>query len=92
MIRSRLHGEEERFIQQRHQIHGYKPTGDGQDSPVGIATRNGLESPRIECQWKARFPVPSRQRLGPTQPPVQLVKRPQRGTEPPPSTIRLRIG
>jgi hypothetical protein len=89
MIRSRLHREEERFIYKLHQIHGYTPTGDCQDSVVGIATRYGLGSPRIECQWRARLSVPSRLSLGTTKPPEQMGKQLQHGAEPPPSTTSI---
>jgi len=30
----------------------------GQDSSVGIATRNGLDGPEIESRWEARFSTP----------------------------------
>ena len=43
------------------------------DSPVGIATRYGLDGPGIESRWGRDFPHPSRPALGPTQPPVQWV-------------------
>ena len=49
------------------------------DSPVGIATRNGLDGPGIESRWGRDFPHPSRPGLGPTQPPVQRVPRLFRG-------------
>jgi len=45
----------------------------GRDSSVGIATRYGLEGPRIECLWGRDFPHPSRPTLGPTQPPIKWV-------------------
>jgi hypothetical protein len=45
----------------------------GPDSSVGIATRYGLDGPRIESRWERYFPYPSRTALGPTQPPVQYV-------------------
>jgi hypothetical protein len=37
---------------------------------VGIATRCGLDSLRIEFCWERDFLHPSRPALGPTQPPV----------------------
>jgi len=39
----------------------------------GIATRYGLDSPRIESRWRRDYPHPSRPDLGPTQPPIQMV-------------------
>ena len=45
----------------------------GRDSSVGIATRYGLDGPRIESRWGRDFPHPSRPVLGPTQPPIQWV-------------------
>ena len=30
----------------------------GRDSAVGVATRNGLDSPGIESRWGARFSAP----------------------------------
>jgi len=41
--------------------------------PVGIATRYGLDGPRIESRWGRDFPHPLRPVLGPTQPPMQWV-------------------
>jgi hypothetical protein len=46
---------------------------EGRDSSVGIATRYGLDGPGIESRWGRDFPHPSRQALGPTQPPTQWV-------------------
>jgi len=43
----------------------------GRDSPVGIATRYGLDGPVIESRWGRDFPHPSRTDLGPTQLPTQ---------------------
>jgi len=45
----------------------------GRDSSVGIATRYGLDGPRIESRWEAKLSHLSRPALGPTQPPVQWV-------------------
>jgi hypothetical protein len=45
----------------------------GRDSSVGMATRYGLDGPRIESRWGRDFSHPSRSALGPTQPPVQWV-------------------
>jgi hypothetical protein len=47
----------------------------GPCSSVGIATRNGLDSPGIESRWGRDFLNPSRPALGPTQPPVQRLPR-----------------
>jgi hypothetical protein len=46
----------------------------GWDSVFSIATRYGLDGPGIECRWERDFPNPSRPALGPTQPPVKLVR------------------
>ena len=45
----------------------------GRDSSVRIATRYGMDGPRIESRWGRRFPHPSRPALGATQPPIQWV-------------------
>jgi hypothetical protein len=67
----------------------------GRDSSVGIAIRYGLDSSGIEFRWKQGFPQPSRQAMGPTQPPpshnayrvtFQGVKQPGRGVNHPPSS------
>ena len=42
-------------------------------SSVGIVTRCGLDRPRIECRWGARFSAPSRPALRLTQPFIQWV-------------------
>ena len=62
----------------------------GRDSSVGIATRYGLHGPGIESRWGRDFSHPSRQALGPIQPPIQWVpglflgvKRPGRDDHPP---------
>ena len=39
------------------------------DNSVSIATRYGLDGPRIESKWERDFPPA----LGPTQPPIQWV-------------------
>jgi hypothetical protein len=43
------------------------------DGSVGIATRYGLEGPRIESQREQGFPHVSTPALGPTQPPIEWV-------------------
>ena len=48
-------------------------------SSVGIATRYGLDDPRIESLWGRDFTHPSRPALGSTQPPVQWVPGLSRG-------------
>ena len=62
----------------------------GRDIPIGIATRYGLDGPRIESHWEARFSAPVQ-----TGPGVHLasykegtgsflgVKRPGRGLDHP---------
>ena len=47
----------------------------GSNSSVGTATRSGLYGPEIESGGERHFPHPSRQALGPTQPPVQWILR-----------------
>jgi len=49
------------------------------DSSVGIATRYGLDDPRIESRWGGDFPHPSRPALRPTQAPTQWVPGLSRG-------------
>lgn len=41
------------------------------DSSVSIVSRYGLDGSGIETMFEQDFPHPSRQALGPTQPPVQ---------------------
>ena len=52
---------------------GYATVGRDRDTPVGIATRYGLEGPGIESWWGRDFSHPSRTDLRPTQPPIQWV-------------------
>ena len=47
--------------------------GAGRDSSVGTATRYGLDGPGIDSRWRWEFPHPSRQALGPTQPPIRWI-------------------
>ena len=58
------------------------------ESPVGKATRYGLDGPAIESRRGRDFPHPSTPALGSTQPPAQWirglfpgVKRPGRGVD-----------
>ena len=51
----------------------------GRGSPVGTATRNGLEGLGIESRWGQDFPHLSRPALGPAQPPVHRVPGLSRG-------------
>ena len=70
----------------------------GRDSSVGIATRYGLDSPRIEFRWEARFSGPVQN--GPGIHPASYtmgtgsfprVKRPGRGVDhPPPSNAEVK--
>jgi len=47
----------------------------GRDIAVVIATRSGVHSPGIECQWGRDFPHPSRSSPRPTHPPAQGVPK-----------------
>jgi hypothetical protein len=53
------------------------------DGANGVATRNGLDDPRIESRRGRDFPHPSRTALGPTEgyPSFPGVKRPGRGVD-----------
>ena len=51
----------------------------GQDSSVGIATRYGLDGPRIESRWGRDFPRLSRPALGLSEPLMQWVPGLSRG-------------
>jgi len=51
----------------------------GHENVVGIVTRYGLESPRIESRWGRIFWCPSRPALGLNQPPTQRVPGLSRG-------------
>ena len=69
-------------------------TDRSRDMSVGIATRYGLDGPRIESQWGGRdFPHPSRPAPGAQPASYKMgtgsspgVKRPGRGVEHPPSS------
>ena len=45
----------------------------GRDRVVGIATRYGLDDPKIESWLRRDFPHPSRPALGPSRPPIKWV-------------------
>jgi hypothetical protein len=45
----------------------------GRDGSVGIATRYGLDGPRIVSRWRRDFRHLTTPTLGPTQPPLQWV-------------------
>ena len=57
------------------------------DSSVGIETWYGMDGPGIESRCGQDFPYPSRPDLGPTQPPIQGVKRPGRDVDQPPHLV-----
>jgi hypothetical protein len=65
-------------------------SGVGRDSSVGIAIRFGMDGPRIESRWEARFSAPVQ--IGPGASPVSYtmgtesfpgVKRQKRGIDHP---------
>jgi hypothetical protein len=58
---------------QHHCPENYRELFMGLDSSVSIATRYGLNGPRIEFRCGTRYSIFSRPALGPTQPPVQWV-------------------
>jgi hypothetical protein len=60
-------------ISRRHLVAGAR------DSPVGIATRYGLDGQGFESRWRRDFPQPSRLVLWPTQPSIQWVPGLYRG-------------
>jgi hypothetical protein len=49
------------------------------DSVVRVATRYGMDGPRIESRWERDFPLLSRPGLGPIQLPIKYVPRNSRG-------------
>ena len=53
--------------------------GWSRDSAVSIATRCGVDGPRIESRWRRHFPHLSRPALRPTQSPIQWVPGLSRG-------------
>jgi hypothetical protein len=71
----------------------------GRVSVVGIVNCYGLDGPEIESRWGRDSLHPSRQALGPIQPPVSRVsvfipgvKQPGRGVDnPPPSSTELKV-
>ena len=74
-------------------IWDFTQRGRGRDSSVGIATRYGLDGPRIESRWGARFFAPVQ--AGPGAHPASYtmgtgsfpgVKRPGRGVDHSPSS------
>jgi hypothetical protein len=52
----------------------------GRDSLVDIATRYGLDGPKIESRWMGVFPHPA---LGPSKPPIQWVRSHSQGVKRP---------
>jgi len=70
----------------------------GRDSSVGIATRYGLNGPRIESRWGRDFPHLPRQTLWPNHPHIQWIsglfplgKAVGRGVDqPPPSNAEIK--
>jgi len=57
----------------------------GRDSVIGIATRHGLDGPKIESRGGGggrNFLHPSRPVLGTTQPTFQEIQGPGRGADP----------
>ena len=76
----------------------YRASRRGRDGSVDIATRYGLDDPRIESRWGARFSAPVQ--TGPGAYPAsykmgtgffQRVKRPGRGVDhPPPSRAEVK--
>jgi len=82
-----------------HDQAGYKKRCVDRGSPVGTATRYGMDVPGIESRWGGRdFPQPSKPAVGPTQFPMQWVpalsrgvKWPERGVDhPPPSSAEVK--
>lgn len=75
------------FYNQRHKQVNYKQVG--RDSVVGVATCYRLDIPGIESRWEGggggrEYPHPCSLAPGPTQRPIQWIKRLRRGVHNPP--------
>ena len=79
------------IIYTAHKIDNIEKDKEGRDRSVGIATRYGMDGPRIESRWGARFSAPVQTGAGahPTSYTMCTgsfpgVKRPGRGVDHPP--------